>query len=243
MNGQVLSPQETKTENPFSDVGANKVEEYGDRDLSTHTEKIIGQIPETSWISIEEIMQGYREETERPLHKTTVTKCLRELESLGEIEGKQGSWPYKYRKADRPIREVLENHRSPLSEDLPEWLEKRIMEKVDEKIEEEMDELVEKLEEEISPNRIVRSSRDDSDSLNPQSRASSETCESYQLLKEIIQEEKEIRPRDLYEEFYSRKGERRPVERTLRNRLQELTSTEKVEKKGYGTGTEYVWKG
>ncbi|WP_414838338.1 Cdc6/Cdc18 family protein [Candidatus Nanosalina sp. VS9-1] len=61
------------------------------------------------------------------------------------------------------------------------------------------------------------------------------------ILYNVIKEENEIRPRNLYDR-YREEVERPKVERTLRNYLQEMEKYRLIESKGKGTGTKYVLK-
>ncbi len=69
--------------------------------------EILLQVIDESWTMPKEIYRNYRLKARDPVGKQTFHQHLKELEALGEVESKGRTKSRRYRKIDRPVRDVL----------------------------------------------------------------------------------------------------------------------------------------
>ncbi|WP_347721118.1 winged-helix domain-containing protein [Candidatus Nanohalovita haloferacivicina] len=189
-----------------------------------------------SWKSPKEMYREYRYYKKDPVHVQTFSKYLNELESIGELEARGRGSSREYRKADKPVQETREDHSSPLSEGLPDFVEKRIQKEVEKRVQEEIDNIRNDIEQRILIERKQNSEsqeesnapEDKDDPINPP-----------EYIHQLLTEAEEELSASKIGEKYRERTEYNPAQRTIRRYLKNLVDRGLVEKEGSKKGTTY----
>ena len=218
----------TATQNPYTDKEDNLHERYrSGEQKETHTQLLINCLPENgSWKSMTEIYQEYKQNIEDPVSRQTATKYINDMIHLGDIEAKGQSINRKYSIHDKPIKEVRNNHQSPLSEDLPNWLQTRVKQDIEQKLQHQIEVVVEKRVDQIKKGleRKIREEVSRETKTVAIDLGSSETQvlnQTDETILTIIQENPGIGSSELYE-TYENQVENPVVRRTVRKYIKQL---------------------
>ena len=197
----------------------------------TVDEEICELVEAENWKSPNQLYQEYRHYKKDPVHFQTFYKYLNELESLGELEARGGGHSREYRKSDKPVQEVREDYSSPLSEGLPDFIEKRIQAEVEKRVKKE----IERLEGEVQQRILIENNQEAEKEQKEQVSEKDQTEKTLKVLQEAEEELKSSQVRERFNQRYSDEASQRTIRRYLKN----LADRGLVKKEGSKRGRTY----
>ncbi len=198
-------------------------------------EKILDAVSSEEWKSPDEIYKVTSQYDVDFINRQAFSRHLQALVSLGELETKGKASSRQYRKADKPVQETREDYSSPLSEGIPDFMERRIEEEVEKRVKEEVSNLEEMLEQKVK----IELDYGDKNKISTSSGADSAKSVEEMILPILKEAEEGMNGTEVKEEWDKRYNQEK-TKRTVRRYLNRLADRGLVTKYGSGSGTEYI---
>lgn len=211
----------------------------------TIDEQILDIVSHEEWMSPSDIHEELTYRITDPVIIQTVSKHLQALKSLGYLEARGSTSARRYRKADKPIQETREDYRSPLSEGIPDFMERRIEEEVEKRVKEEVSKLEQMLEQKVKMD-LDYGDRNLGSNKKKSSGGSKRTLESKSvadMIIPILKEADEGLSGSEVSDEWNKRYEHQRSRRSIRRYLNRLADRGLVEKTGSKNSTQYIYTG
>jgi predicted HTH transcriptional regulator len=208
-------------------------------------EKILEAVSSEEWKSPKEIFELISYYDSESVHRQTFSRHLQALESLGKLETRGKRSSIEYRRADKPVQETREDYSSPLSEGIPDFMERRIEEEVEKRVREEVSKLEDLLEQKVKMD-LDYGDKNLSSNKKKSSGESKRTLESKSvadMIIPILKEADEGLSGSEVSDEWNKRYEHQRSRRSIRRYLNRLADRGLVNKEGSKNSTQYSYTG